>query len=64
MHTANLCSENLLLRFSGYTVSFSRCSIGVFFCGPKVLSSQLHKMCNKHSDITKRTTFSYNKENF
>jgi hypothetical protein len=36
--------------------------IGVFFCGPKVLGSQLHENCNKFSDNT--TQFFFNKENF
>ncbi|KAL4232497.1 NADPH oxidase 3 [Mactra antiquata] len=40
-----------------------RTKIGVFFCGPKVLSSTLHKACNQHS-IAGDTVFYYNKENF
>lgn len=40
-------------------------SIGVFFCGPKVLSGVLHKCANAHSDIgTDGAKFHYNKENF
>ena len=43
-----------------------RTDVGVFFCGPKVLSTELHKVCNKHTDATSTqgTRFSYNKENF
>ncbi|XP_045195343.2 cytochrome b-245 heavy chain-like isoform X1 [Mercenaria mercenaria] len=37
--------------------------IGVFFCGPKVLSSTLHKACNQHSS-KEGAIFYYNKENF
>ena len=39
--------------------------IGVFFCGPKVMSTALHKSCNK-STSTRRggTKFFYHKENF
>ncbi|KAK3096832.1 hypothetical protein FSP39_003782, partial [Pinctada imbricata] len=37
-------------------------SIGVFFCGPSILSKTLHKMCNKYS--SSETKFFYNKENF
>lgn len=37
--------------------------IGVFFCGPKVLSSTLHKACNQHSSKD-GARFYYNKENF
>lgn len=39
--------------------------IGVFFCGPKALSTELHKMCVAHSDPRQGgTRFFYNKENF
>ena len=39
--------------------------IGVFFCGPKVLSQVLHKNCNKYTDGTPDgTRFYYGKENF
>ncbi|KAF8625070.1 hypothetical protein AX15_005552 [Amanita polypyramis BW_CC] len=37
--------------------------VGVFFCGPPVLSKQLHTMCNKYS-TPKGTRFFYGKENF
>ena len=36
--------------------------VGVFFCGPAVLSHTLHQMSNKHSGSG--TRFYYNKENF
>ena len=40
-------------------------SVGVFFCGPKVLSTTLHQACNKHSKSeVSGTHFFYNKENF
>ncbi|XP_064595646.1 cytochrome b-245 heavy chain-like [Liolophura sinensis] len=42
-------------------------SVGVFFCGPKVLSNTLHTMCNKYSSADPTgaaTRFFYNKENF
>jgi NADPH oxidase 2 len=39
--------------------------IGVFFCGPKVLSSVLHQKCNQWTESTKTgTKFYYGKENF
>ncbi len=40
--------------------------IGVFFCGPKVLSQVLHKQCNKWTDTNSErgTRFYYGKENF
>jgi len=39
------------------------CDVGVFYCGPPVLSKQLHQMCNKYSD-PKGTRYFYGKENF
>ncbi|KAJ3291239.1 hypothetical protein HK104_006227 [Borealophlyctis nickersoniae] len=39
--------------------------VGVFFCGPKVLSNTLHKQSNKWTDASPDgTRFFYNKENF
>ena len=42
-----------------------RTRIGVFFCGPKTLSSTLHALSNEHSsdDLTS-TQFVFNEENF
>ncbi|XP_022081729.1 NADPH oxidase 1-like [Acanthaster planci] len=38
---------------------------GVFFCGPKSLSTVLHKCCNRHSSLKPDgCRFFYNKENF
>ncbi|BFZ09967.1 hypothetical protein BsWGS_13006 [Bradybaena similaris] len=39
-------------------------STGVFFCGPKTLSTTLHKLCNRFSNFADKTKFYYNKENF
>lgn len=36
--------------------------VGVFFCGPRQLSKNLHKVCNMYSN--ENATFYYNKENF
>jgi len=39
--------------------------IGVFFCGPKVMSRALHRSCNKSTSTRKNgTKFFYHKENF
>ncbi|XP_065183508.1 cytochrome b-245 heavy chain-like [Sycon ciliatum] len=38
--------------------------IGVFFCGPKALSSRLHTICNQFTNTATGTRFFYNKENF
>lgn len=42
--------------------------IGIFFCGPKILSTTLHNKCNEFSDASgskgHHTRFFYNKENF
>ncbi|TSK67206.1 NADPH oxidase 4 [Bagarius yarrelli] len=36
--------------------------VGVFCCGPKSVSRELHKLCNSFSSST--TVFEYNKESF
>ena len=41
-----------------------RTNIGVFFCGPAVLSHQLHKESNEQSNDAEGVKFFYNKENF
>jgi len=38
--------------------------IGVFFCGSKIISTHLHKACNRNSNYATNTQFFYNKENF
>ena len=43
---------------------FSRQEIGVFFCGPSVLSHVLHNMSDQYSDKYTGVKFCYNKENF
>jgi hypothetical protein len=39
-------------------------TIGVFFCGPAVLSKELYKYCKKHTSAAKKTKFVFHKENF
>lgn len=39
-------------------------TVGVFFCGPPVLSKQLYKMCRKYTNSSTGTKFVYHKENF
>lgn len=56
---------NLDQVFKGMTKKHPATDIGVFFCGPKVLSGQLHVMCNKYNQPQEDgTKFFYNKENF
>jgi len=38
--------------------------IGVFFCGPAVLSKELYKMCRLFTDSKTKMRFKYHKENF
>jgi len=38
--------------------------IGVFFCGPSVLSKQLYKFATKYTSAKTSTKFKYHKENF
>ncbi|KAJ3251450.1 hypothetical protein HK103_002392 [Boothiomyces macroporosus] len=51
--------------FSGVRNKHPGADVGVFFCGPKVLSQALHKACNKWTEATPTgTRFYYGKENF
>jgi len=38
--------------------------VGVFFCGPSVLSKQLYTICRSFTDTKSHTKFIYHKENF
>jgi NADPH oxidase len=49
--------------FSSITDKHPDTDVGVFFCGPAVLSRTLHKMSNKYSN-PKGTRFFFGKENF
>ncbi len=47
------------------TQDHANTDIGVFFCGPKVLSTTLHKAANRHTSARPGgTKFYYHKENF
>lgn len=50
--------------FGSVARAHPRTNIGVFFCGPAVLSHQLHQTANAHSNVVEGTKFYYNKENF
>jgi len=39
-------------------------NLGVFFCGPAVLSKQLKKYCSEFTSAKTKTKFIYHKENF
>jgi len=49
--------------FSSIAEKHADTDVGVFFCGPSVLSRQLHQMSNKYS-TPKGTRFFFGKENF
>lgn len=53
-------------EFGDIAANHPNTDVGVFFCGPKVLSQQLHRNCNKftHQCAAQRTRFFYGKENF
>ena len=48
--------------FGDYSKSHAGSMIGVFVCGPKVISEQIAEKCAQHS--ANGTTFRFNKENF
>lgn len=39
-------------------------TVGVFFCGPAVLSKTLYKCCRNYTTTSTGTKFVYHKENF
>eukprot|EP00121_Abeoforma_whisleri_P012115 Awhi_evm1s11182 len=51
-------------EFTHMLQNHSGTDVGVFFCGPKAISSKLHTACNKYTDEATSTRFWYNKENF
>lgn len=53
----NAIFEKKAEEFEGETV-------GVFFCGPPVISKGLYKQCSLKTDIRTKTKFKYHKENF
>lgn len=40
------------------------CKVGVFFCGPPIVSKELYSACGSFSNFEKKTFFKYHKENF
>ena len=62
MNTTHQGSGNVTI-IVWYSHNDFRSNVGVFFCGPKVLSSEIHVMCNKYTDATSQrgTKFFYNK---
>ncbi|XP_064404880.1 cytochrome b-245 heavy chain-like [Halichondria panicea] len=53
-------------EFDSISQAHPNTSVGVFFCGPSVLSHNLHRYCNEYtkSGDTTRARFYFNKENF
>lgn len=50
--------------FDGLAEKHKGQEIGVFFCGPSILSKMLYKMCKTHTSSKTQTRFRYHKENF
>ena len=50
--------------FSTIATRHGGTEIGVFFCGPSVLSKQLYKMSRVFTSTATNTKFKYHKENF
>eukprot|EP00730_Choanoeca_flexa_P005753 TRINITY_DN12014_c0_g1_i5.p1 TRINITY_DN12014_c0_g1~~TRINITY_DN12014_c0_g1_i5.p1 ORF type:complete len:616 (+),score=138.37 TRINITY_DN12014_c0_g1_i5:75-1922(+) len=65
-HKMNFGRPNWQREFTDVANNHSGDNVGVFFCGPKVLSTQLHVKCNEFTRDRARegTRFFYNKENF
>ena len=58
--------SSLYATFTVFPLLVCRTSVGVFFCGPPVLSHNLHRHCNDYTERgdANSTKFYYNKENF
>lgn len=50
--------------FAGLAQRHGGTQIGVFFCGPAILSKQLYKMSRAYTNIKTNTKFVFHKENF
>jgi len=50
--------------FAGLSKKHQGEEVGVFFCGPSVLSKTLYSMARKYTDTKAGTKFVYHKENF
>jgi hypothetical protein len=48
--------------FDEFALKYANRKVGVFFCGPAVLSKALYVACNKHSKLG-GTVFRFHKEN-
>jgi len=50
--------------FSQKAEQFMGKTVGVFFCGPAVMSKELLKNCETYTSVANNTRFKYHKENF
>lgn len=50
--------------FLGMAEKYEGNTVGVFFCGPKILSQELARQCKTHTDSRSNTKFVFKKENF
>lgn len=47
----NFGRPNWSVEFGNMVKAHSGSEVGVFFCGPKVLSSELHRRCNEFTGL-------------
>lgn len=64
MTRTNFGRPNWDMVFRGIRQLHRPGEVGVFFCGPKGLSKELHMKCNIYSEAGKGFRFRYSKENF
>jgi predicted ferric reductase len=50
--------------FAAKQVEFQGKKVGVFFCGPPIVSKKLYSCCRKYTDTKSQIQFVYHKENF
>eukprot|EP01129_Flabellula_baltica_P008710 TRINITY_DN3494_c0_g1_i1.p1 TRINITY_DN3494_c0_g1~~TRINITY_DN3494_c0_g1_i1.p1 ORF type:complete len:532 (-),score=96.35 TRINITY_DN3494_c0_g1_i1:27-1622(-) len=55
---------NIKRIIAGLAEQYRGQTIGVFFCGPPVISKMLAEACSKNTDVRSKTKLIYHKENF
>jgi len=65
-HKMNFGRPRWEKEFAEFSANHTGKNVGIFFCGPKILSTELHDNCNKFTATcySQGTRFYYNKENF
>lgn len=58
------CRPDINAIYKQKAIEYDGCTVGVFFCGPPVVSKALYKACCANTNTSTNTLFKYHKENF